>query len=112
MPFTETQRRRRGHNFLPPKSVKVPALYQTERIPTADKIIAVHYFMAGGDWYITEMNRETGEAFGYTRLAAFPEGAEWGNIDLSELEQLSALRGLVIIERDLYWEPVKFSEIR
>ena len=23
----ETQRKRRGHNFLPPKSVKVPALY-------------------------------------------------------------------------------------
>lgn len=109
--MNETQARRRGHAFLPPKSVKVPALYDTDRVPAEDKIIHVHYFSAGSDHYMAELNRETGEAFGYVKLAGYPEGGEWGYTDLEELEQVNAHHGLVIVERDLFWEPRKFSEI-
>lgn len=108
----ETQRKRRGHNFLPPKSVKVPALMSTEMTPLDDKLIPLKYFSAAGDWYIAEADFETGEAFGYVKLAAYPDGAEWGYIDLNELEQLNVHHGLVIVERDMYWEPVKFRDIK
>lgn len=111
--MTETQRRRRGHAFLPPKAIldKIPMLYVTEGTPFEDKIIYAHYFSAASDYYIAELDAETGEAFGYAKLAMFPEGAEWGDLDLEELEQVYAHGGRVIVERDMHWKPRKFSEI-
>ena len=111
MPFTETQRKRRGHAFLPPADIEIPPLGATDETKAANKLIPLHYFSAGGDWWVAELDREAGEAFGYVKLTAYPEGAEWGYFDLAELEQLNVLHGLVIIERDLYWTPRKFSEI-
>ncbi len=109
--LTETLRKRRGHDFYPPAGLEVPPLYATEDTPAEDKLVVLHDFSAAGDWWITELDRETGEAYGYVRLAAFPEGAEWGYVSLPELEAVSAYGGLVIVERDLWWEPVKFADI-
>ena len=49
--FTETQRERRRHDFLPPADelTKVPALYDTEHIPAEDKQVMLHYLCAAGD---------------------------------------------------------------
>lgn len=107
----ETQRRLRGHQFMPTKVQmrKIPAMGATESTPAEDKIIGAHYFCASADWYIAELDPETGQAFGYARLATYPEGAEWGYIDLAELEA-ARLRPFVV-ERDMYWSPCKFSEI-
>jgi hypothetical protein len=33
---------------------KLPKLYETEHIGTADKQIFLHFFMGGCDWYIAE----------------------------------------------------------
>ena len=107
----ETQRRRRGHAFMPPTSVVIPKLGKTEKVPVGDKLIPLHYFAASGDWWIAELDRETGWAFGYVKLSVNPDGAEWGYIDLAELETLNVMNGLVIVERDCYWTPCKFSEI-
>lgn len=57
------------------------------------------------------MDPASGLAFGYAKLVAYPDAAEWGYIDLAELEALNLSGGLVIAERDLHWEPRKFSEI-
>jgi hypothetical protein len=112
----ETQRKRRGHNFLPPKSVKVPALYATNVVPAPDKVVAVHYFSAGGDWWLTELSESgsTGRltGFGYVRLAAYPECAQWGYVDMEELETINAHHGFVIVERDCFWTPVKFRDLK
>jgi hypothetical protein len=105
---TETQRKRRGHAFLPPKVIlkRIPRIYATENTRTENKMVWIHYFSAAGDWYVTEYDPNTGEAFGYARL-----GAEWGYIDLNELEQVNAFHGLVIVERDMFWTPKQFKEI-
>lgn len=111
--MNETQRKRRGHAFMPPKAVlgKIPPLYGTEDVAIVDKIVWVHYFCAAGDWYLAELSEEDHDfAFGYIKLASDPQGAEWGYFALSELEQVNAHGGLVIVERDLHWEPRKFSE--
>lgn len=109
--MSETQRARRGHDFMPPADLEVPALYATDGTPAEAKLILLHYFSAAGDWWIAELDQETGLAFGYARLAAFPEGAEWGYVSLPELEAVNAHHGLVIVERDLDWTPRKFGEI-
>jgi hypothetical protein len=88
----------------------------TDRIPAEEKIIWAHYFSAGGDWYVAELGEPgddaSTEAFGYMKLAAFPDGAEWGYFGLEGLEQVKAMGGLVIVERDCWWKPCRFSDIR
>ncbi len=40
-----------------------------------------------------------------------PDCAEWGYINLPELETVNAHDGLTIVERDCHWEPKCFAEI-
>lgn len=105
--ITETQRRRRGHNFTPPAAVRrtVPALYATEAIPPADKVLYVKWFAGSWTWYAAEVDWEAGLAFGWVDGSC----PEWGYFDLDELE--AAGNGLVIVERDCWWEPVTFAEL-
>lgn len=116
----ETQRKRRGHAFLPPKAVlsKLPNLYGTEGAPFEHKTIWAHYFGGPFDWYIAELDPETNEAFGYTRRSDYPDGAEWGYISLTELEGLTGRIQLgdysftkAAVERDVHWKPREFGEL-
>lgn len=111
---TETQRRRRGHDFFPSDEAlaEIPHAYETDGVPAESKVIWLHYFGGPLDLWVAEIDRETGESFGYLRLAGNPDGAEWGYTSLAELEQVNTAHGLVIIERDLHWEPRKFGEIK
>jgi hypothetical protein len=121
----DSQRQDRGHRFLPPPEVlsQIPGARQTESTAAEDKTIWLHYFSAASDHYIAEAWQEPesqGEpdrwmGFGYARFAAFPDLAEWGYIDLDELEQVrvEGPGGLpVIVERDLAWQPKPFREIQ
>ena len=36
----------------------IPGLYQTEHVPVADKIIHMHFFISGCDWYAVEFDGE------------------------------------------------------
>lgn len=104
---TDTQLERRGHTFLPPAAelAEIPTLYATKAVPTADKIVHLHYFAPNGDWWLTELDVEEGLGFGWACLNGDDQNAEWGYVSLEELEQLNVLRGLVIVERDCYWTP-------
>ncbi len=106
--LTETLRRRRGHRFFPSaaQARAIPALYETEDVPASDKTLHVHYFAGGCDWWLAEYDPITGTGFGYACLGD-PQNAEWGYVDLTELETIMVQGGLVVIERDLHWEPVK-----
>jgi len=105
----EVNRRLRGHSFYPPKSARVPGIRETEGVPLEEKTVALKYFGPAGDWWITELDRETGEAFGYARLASAPEYAEWGYISLPELERIR-IGSFVAVERDLNYEPQRVAE--
>lgn len=107
----ETQRKRRGHPFLPSASEleQVPALYATESTPVEDKVLHLHFFAPWGDWYAAEVGvlDSAPLMFGYARLAG--GNGEWGYTDLEALER-GLKDGLWVVERDLYWEPVTFRE--
>lgn len=126
---TDTQRRVRGHAFLPPAVVRrrTPGLGATETTPCPDKLVLAHYFTGGWDWYVVEADWTTGQAFALTRSPACPDG-EWGYVDLAELEAVrprgsytptGATEGLVgtgmlswVVERDCWWTPCLVSAIR
>jgi ribosomal protein L40E len=108
-PAGELNRARRGHKFMPGALLpRIPGLYETEATPLAEKVMYIHYFVAGCDWYVAELDHETGLAFGYADLGM--GCPEWGYFDLAELERTVA-HELFVIERDLHFTPKKAREL-
>lgn len=109
--------RRRGHRFQPPVAElrRIPALYATEDVDLADKVVHLHFFVGGCDWYIVELDPETFRAFGWANLG---QGGEWGYIDLAHLAVLQVpftVNGAPFrqpVERDCWWTPATFAEVR
>jgi len=85
----------------------LPPLYATENVPAEAKILAVKFFApwTNWTWYGVEYDPAQRLFFGYV------EGLEkeWGYFSLDELESVTGPVGLKI-ERDMWWEPIKFSE--
>lgn len=113
--FPETNKRRRGHNFYPPKSIasKIPALYGTEHLDGGDKVVHLHYFTGASDWYVVEYDPESGLAFGWVCLNGDTHNAEWGYMSLSEMEEVRTAHGpfTTVIERDCYWSKKTMGEV-
>ena len=86
---------------------KVPALYTSEHLDCKDKIIYLHFFIDGCDWYVAEFDGED-LFFGYVNLND-PFNAEWGYFSLKELDAIN-VKGIEI-DTDLHWQATKFSEI-
>lgn len=67
---------------------KIPNLYETEDIPLKDKLIHLHLFIGGCDWYIVEHDGDT-LFWGYAILNNDYQMAEWGFISFKELCEIS-----------------------
>ena len=84
---------------------RVPELYAQENVSLADKEVHAAYiipFRSNWTWYMTEYDRESGEAFGLV-VGIEPE---WGYFNLEELKELNAER---LILEDF---PKTFREIK
>lgn len=87
---------------------KMPKLYATENVKVDDKVALVKYFsISGWRWYGTEFDPETKEFFGLV----YGVEKEWGYFSLEEFERVNANAGFNLIERDLYFQPTKISEL-
>ena len=88
---------------------RLPRLYENEKKPSLDQVIIhMHFFLGGCDWYAAEFDGED-LFWGFANLND-PCNAEWGYFLLSELKEINT-HGIEI-DRDLYWRPKKFSEVR
>lgn len=87
---------------------KLPRLYATETIPLDEKLIQMHFFLGGCDWYVTEYNPTDRLFFGYSILND-PVNAEWGYISYDELRSVR-VHGFEV-DRELHWEPTAVMEI-
>jgi len=90
---------------------RVPRFYSTESIPLKDKVIALHFFMAGCDWYIVEYDGDD-LFFGYAILNGDLDCVEWGYISFSELESLRMGFLEVDCELEEYWGVKKAGDIK
>ena len=84
---------------------RIPKLYETEEIPLKDKIVHLHLFLGGSDWYIIEYDGND-LFWGFAILNGDYEMSEFGYISFSELKSIK-LNGVFEIDRDLYWKPRK-----
>ena len=87
---------------------QIPRLYETENIPLKDKIIHMHFFIGGCDWYIAEYDGDD-LFWGYAILNDDTENAEWGYISFKELIDLNVCG--IEVDRDLYWKPTRVYDI-
>jgi len=87
----------------------IPRLYSTEDIPIKDKVIHLHFFIGGCDWYIAEFDGDD-LFWGFAILNNDHEMAEWGYISFRELQGIK-INGWVEIDCDLNWEIKKASEV-
>lgn len=90
---------------------KIPRLYETEDIPVRDKLIYLHFFIGGCDWYVCEYDGDD-LFFGFAILNDDYEMAEWGYVSFSELKAIS-IDGYFEIDcvREENWQVQKASEI-
>lgn len=87
---------------------QLPRLYQTENVPVEDKIIHLHFFLGGCDWYIAEYDGQD-LMFGFAILNNDTQNAEWGYVSLAELKETSV--GGIEVDRDIYWRPKQAKDI-
>ena len=88
---------------------KIPPLYSTDGVPLKEKMIHMHFFLGGCDWYAAEYDHESQCFFGFVILNDDLEMAEWGYFNLQELSDLKV--EFLEVDRDLHFEPKKAMEI-
>jgi len=123
----EPNRDWRSHDFWPSADVleAIPVLYDTESVGERDKIVHLHYFAGGSDWWVVELDPFDRLALGYACLGD-PQMAEWGYIPLDELAQMflpprpiidegtpgwTVFVAPIVVERDLHWTPRTAGEV-
>ena len=91
---------------------KIPRLYETEGVEACEKLIYLHFFLAGSDWFVAEF--DGGDTFfGFVCLNGWRDCAEWGYFSFKELKDLSVEQPIVVegrrdvvfleVECDEYW---------
>ena len=89
---------------------KIPSLYETENIKVQDKMIHLHFFIGGCNWYIAEFDGED-LFWGFAILNEDYEMAEWGYVSFSELKSIS-INGIEIdCEIETTWRVRRSAEI-
>jgi hypothetical protein len=89
---------------------RIPKLYETEDTPLEDKLVYLHFFIGGCDWYITEFDGED-TFFGYAILNQDYQNAEWGYISFRELKEIKIGWMEIDCETEDIWQIKKASEI-
>jgi hypothetical protein len=91
---------------------KIPRLYETERIPLKEKLIYLHFFIGGCDWYVAEYDGED-LFWGYAILNDDHQCAEWGYISFRELKEIKVAGWMEIdCELEEHWHVRRASEIK
>ena len=82
---------------------EIPTLYEQDE-KGKNAVVYLHYFSGGSDWYITELDKENNEGFGFVVLNEDTQNAEFGYINMNELANSK-------IDLDLYWSFKTLNEI-
>lgn len=87
----------------------LPPMYSGEDVPLEEKVIHMHFFIGGCDWFAAEYDPEDQIFFGFAVLNGDLEMAEWGNFSLEELSDLRVK--FLEVDRDLHWEKRKAKDV-
>lgn len=88
----------------PTRLAKIPALGATDKIEFKNKVLHLHFFINGSDWYVAEYDGED-TFFGFCILNGDTQNAEWGYFSFSELQNLKSSFVQVDCEKQTYFKP-------
>ncbi len=89
---------------------QIPKLYETEHLPLGEKLIYLHFFIGGCDWYIAEYDGND-IFFGYSILNGDLQNAEWGYISFSELKAIKSGFAEIDCEKEEFWKITEAKKI-
>ncbi len=112
--------------LLPESTAKLMKSISGDTSGSIDDVIYCHLYGVVGDWYLSEISEDREMAFGFQIINSepvwemdnwFTNSSRWEEIPIIRLQKLVNEKFLkekdirFLITRDLYWEPMKFSEI-
>jgi len=112
--------------LLPESTAQVMKSISGKSNGSVDDLIYCHLYGVVGDWYLSEISEDREKAFGFQIINSEPvwemdnwltNSSKWGEISIKVLQELVNEKFLkekdirFLIARDLFWEPIKFSEI-
>ena len=121
-----TEQNQNPLDLLPESTAKVMKSMSGKKEGSIDDLIYCHLYGVVGDWYLSEISENREMAFGFKIINSEPAWemdnwltncCEWGEISIKNLQKLVNEKFLkekdilFLITRDLFWEPIKFSEI-
>ena len=91
---------------------QIPRLYETESVIQQDKLVCIHFFIGGSDWYGVEYDGQD-TFWGFAVLNDDVANSEWGYFSLTELQQIR-VGGWVEVDCELeeHWEVRPASRVR
>ena len=90
---------------------KIPKLYETENVPLKDKLVYLHFFIGGCDWFICEYDGDD-LFWGFAILNNDLEMAEWGYVSFGELKSIKVNGWLEVdCELEEIWQVKRAIEI-
>ena len=89
----------------------IPRLYETEHTPLQDKLIYLHFFIGGCDWYVAEYD-ENDLFWGFVILNNDFLNAEWGLFSFSELKAIQISGFEIDCELESYWKVRNAFEVQ
>ena len=121
-----TEKNQNPLNLVPESTAKAMKSITGKSEGSIDDFIYCHLYGVVGDWYLSEISEDREIAFGFKLINSEPawemdnwlaNSCEWGEISIKTLQELVNEKFLkekdirFLITRDLFWEPIKFSEI-
>ena len=112
--------------LIPESTAKLMKSISGKSKGSFDDLIYCHLYGVVGDWYLSEISEDREKAFGFQIINSEPvwemdnwltTSSKWGEIPIKVLQELVNEKFLkekdirFLITRDLFWEPIKFSEI-
>ena len=113
-------------DLVPESTAKVMKSKSRYSKGSNDDLIYCHLYGVIGDWYLSEISENREIAFGFQIInseavwemdAWLTNCCKWGDISIKNLQELVNEKFLkekdirFLITRDLFWEPITFSEI-
>jgi hypothetical protein len=89
---------------------KIPRLYETENIGAQDKLIHLHFFIGGCDWFVAEYDGDD-LFWGFAILNQDHEMAEWGYVSFTELKSINVHGIEIDCEVEEVWRVRRAAEI-
>ena len=121
-----TEQNKNPLDLLPESTAKLMKSISDGSKGSSDDLIYCHLYGVVGDWYLSEISDDREKAFGFQIINSEPvwemenwlsNSKKWGEIPIKGLQELVNEKFLkekdirFLITRDLFWEPIKFSEI-